>query len=68
MSDAFDDVDAADDSDAESDVDPGDDPEAAGEDRPERSLSGYVRRSRITRGYSIPRLSRSKRTGAVPGL
>jgi len=59
---AFDDVDAADDSDTD------DDPDAAAEDRPERSLSGYVRRSRIARGYSIPRLSRSKRPGAVPGL
>jgi hypothetical protein len=42
------------------------DPEA--EDRPEHSPSGTARRNRITRGYSIPRLSRSKRPGAIPGL
>jgi len=36
------------------------------EDRPEHP-SGYARRNRIARGYSIPRLSRSKKPGAVPG-
>ncbi len=40
----------------------------AADERPEHSPSGYVRRNRITRGYSIPRLSRAKRPGAVPGL
>jgi len=29
--------------------------------------SGHPRRSRITRGYAIPRLSRAKRPGAIPG-
>ena len=28
---------------------------------------GYARRNRITRGYSIPRLSRTKRSGVTPG-
>jgi hypothetical protein len=45
-----------------------DDQDPPAGDRPARSLSSYVRRSRITRGYSIPRLSKSKRSGAVPGL
>ena len=40
----------------------------AADERSEHSPSGYVRRNRITRGYSIPRLSRAKRPGAVPGL
>jgi len=31
------------------------------------ALSGHPRRSRITRGYAIPRLSRAKRPGAIPG-
>ena len=45
----------------EPDPDPADDP------RQGHSSGGYARRNRITRGYSIPRLSRSKRPGAVPG-
>ena len=44
------------------------DEDPAAEDRPEHSPSGTARRNRITRGYSIPRLSRSKRPGAIPGL
>jgi len=50
------------------DYDAGEDPDLAAEERAEHSPTGYVRRNRITRGYSIPRLSRSKRPGAVPGL
>src|SRR5262245_9508043 len=38
-----------------------DDQDPPEEDRSARSLSSYVRRSRIARGYSIPRLSKSKR-------
>lgn len=41
-------------------------PDAEFEDRPEHP-AGYPRRNRIARGYSIPRLSRSKKPGAVPG-
>ena len=50
------------------DAEEDDDQEPPDDDRPARSLSSYVRRSRIARGYSIPRLSKSKRSGAVPGL
>jgi hypothetical protein len=50
----------------DADGDAGLDP--AAEDRPEHSPSSTARRNRITRGYSIPRLSRSKRPGAIPGL
>jgi len=50
------------------DADDDDEPPPAEEDRRERSLASYVRRSRIARGYPIPRLPRSKRSGAVPGL
>jgi len=50
------------------DYDAGEDPDLAAEERAEHSPTGYARRNRITRGYSIPRLSRSKRPGAVPGL
>jgi hypothetical protein len=53
---AFDDVDAADDSDTD------DDPDAAAESA--RSPSGYVGTRRITRGYSIPRLSSRETTGS----
>ena len=35
--------------------------------RPDHQGPGYARRARITRGYSIPRLSRGRRSGAVPG-
>jgi hypothetical protein len=45
-----------------------DDLDPAADERPEHSASSYARRNRITRGYGIPRLSRSKRPGAVPGL
>ena len=44
------------------------DEDPAAEDFPEHSPSGTMRRNRIARGYSIPRLSRSKRPGAIPGL
>jgi hypothetical protein len=50
------------------DYDAGEDPDLAAEERAEHSPTAYARRNRITRGYSIPRLSRSKRPGAVPGL
>jgi hypothetical protein len=50
------------------DADENDEPPPPEEDRRERSLASYVRRSRIARGYPIPRLPRSKRSGAVPGL
>jgi hypothetical protein len=33
----------------------------------DQAPSGFTRRNRISRGYSIPRLSRTKRPGAVPG-
>jgi hypothetical protein len=48
---------------AEGDPEPG--PSAAEpQDRPQAS---HARRNRLARGYSIPRLSRAKRTGPVPG-
>jgi hypothetical protein len=50
------------------DADEDDEPPPPAEDRRDRSLSSYVRRSRIGRGYPIPRLPRSKRSGAIPGL
>jgi hypothetical protein len=56
----------AEDADEGADEDADEDP--AAEDRPEHSPSGTARRNRITRGYSIPRLSRAKRPGAIPGL
>ncbi len=34
---------------------------------PDPSTAGTVRRGRVSRGYPIPRLSRTKRPGAVPG-
>jgi len=37
------------------------------QERPDHQGPGYARRGRITRGYSMPRLSRSRRSGAVPG-
>ena len=43
------------------DDDDEDDEPAPDEDRRERSLVSYVRRSRFGRGYPIPRLSKSKR-------
>jgi hypothetical protein len=53
---------------AEDDAVEDDDTDPPAEDRPERSLSlsSYVRRGRIACG-SLPRLSWSKRSGAVPG-
>ncbi len=50
------------------DADDDADQDPAAEDRPGHSQSGTARRNRIARGYSIPRLSRSKRPGAIPGL
>jgi len=52
----------ADPADADS-ADPADDEQV----RPDHQGPGYARRGRITRGYSIPRLSRSRRSGALPG-
>ena len=45
------------------------DPEAGtrADEPQDRGPSGYPRRSRMTRSYSVARLSRSKRPGAVPG-
>jgi len=40
--------------------------DATADEPQDHAPSGYARR-RITRGYSIPRLSRSKRPGAIPG-
>jgi hypothetical protein len=51
------------DADAEGDPEPGRSA-AEPQDSPQAS---YARRNRIARGYSIPRLSRAKRPGAIPG-
>ena len=48
-------------------LDEGPEPDPDYDERPDHTSGGYARRNRITRGYSIPRLSRSKRPGAVPG-
>ena len=48
-------------------LDEGPEPDPAYDERPDHASSGYAKRNRISRGYSIPRLSRSKRPGAVPG-
>ena len=48
---------------------------AEGDPEPDRSTdepqgypqASYAKRSRMARGYSIPRLSKAKRPGAVPG-
>lgn len=37
-------------------------------DRPDVAPDVPARRSRVTRGYQIPKLSRAKRPGAVPGI
>ncbi len=49
---------------------PGPDSEQADpiEGRPGPSTASVTRRSRVTRGYSIPRMTRAKRPGAVPGI
>jgi hypothetical protein len=49
--------------DAEGDPEPG---RSAAEPRHDPQAS-YAKRNRIARGYSIPRLSRAKRPGSVPG-
>ncbi len=48
-------------------LDEGPEPDPDYDERPDHTSAGYAKRNRITRGYSIPRLSRSKRPGAVPG-
>jgi hypothetical protein len=48
-------------------LDAGPEPGPSFAEQHDQAPSGFARRSRITRGYSIPRLSRPKRPGAVPG-
>jgi hypothetical protein len=45
----------------------GAEPDMSADEPKGHAPSGYARRTRITRSYSIPRLSRSKRPGALPG-
>jgi hypothetical protein len=56
--------------DGEPDQDPelGDEPEMSADGHPGSSANGGTRRGRGSRGYSMPKISRTKRPGPVPGV
>ena len=53
--------------DAESEQGEPGEPDEQAQEPQDHQGPGYARRNRITRGYSIPRLSRTKRSGVTPG-
>jgi hypothetical protein len=45
-----------------------DEPETSADERPDSPANSATKRSRGSRGYSMPKISRTKRPGSVPGV